>query len=392
MQNRTEYLVLGLGAAGAAVCHELARRGADVTGVDRFAPPHGLGSTHGRTRIVREAYFEHHLYVPLVQRASELWAELEELTGVVLHRRTGGLMVGPSDGVLVTGTLASVRAHGLEHELLDADAIRQRHPGFLPEDDWVGVYEPRAGILHPEACVRTLLNQARGHGARLLTDTSVESWHVNADGDVVVHTAAGEIRARQLVIAAGAWLNRVLAMETGNGAGPSSPDPFQLPLTVERQVTHWFAPAPGLHVFRPDTCPISIWEYEPGRYFYTLPDTGHGVKAGIHHEGALVDPDTMDRTVGYGEERRMRRLLDGYLPGAAHRAVDATVCMYTNMPDGHFLLDRHPRREQVMLLSACSGHGFKFAPALGEAVVDVVLEGASGFDLSLFRLARLAAD
>jgi sarcosine oxidase len=382
MQSRPEFVIVGLGAMGAAVGCELARRGAAVVGIDRFAPPHGHGSTHGRTRIIREAYFEHPHYVPLVQRAYELWAELEELSGTVLYRRTGGVMVGPPDGVLVRGTLASARMHGLEHEELTADALRRRFPALLPEPDHVGVFEPRAGMLLPEAAMRTLLTLARGYGAELRLETHVTGWHVASAGDVVLHTSGGELRAPRVIFAAGPWLNELLADEYGH-------PPLRLPLLVERQVSHWFEPAPGAHAFRPDQCPIGIWEYAPERYLYTFPDDGHGVKAGIHHEGRIVDPAHVDRVVSTGEELRMRRLLDWCMPGAAHRAVDAAVCLYTNTPDGHFIIDRHPAHEQVMLVSACSGHGFKFAPAIGELVADLLLEGASAFEPAPFALARL---
>jgi sarcosine oxidase len=377
-----DVLVVGLGAAGAAVCHEVARRGASVIGIDRHVPPHGLGSTHGRTRIIREAYFEHPLYVPLVQRAYELWSELEELSGSVLYRATGGLMVGPPDGVLVQGALDSARAHGLTHELLSSEAVRRRFPGLLPEAEWEAVLEPRAGILLPEAGVRTLLHLARGYGAELRLETNVTGWRVTAAGDVVIRTSQGDVSARHAVFTAGPWLNPLLAAEDTDSS------PLQLPLRIERQLSHWFAPAPGVHAFRPDACPIAIWEYSRGRFFYTFPDLGHGVKAGLHHEGLMVDPDTVDRTVGTQEEQRMRWLLESYLPGSAHTAVDAAVCLYTNTPDGHFVIDAHPRHARVMVLSACSGHGFKFAPAIGEVAADELLEGGSGFDLTPFRIDR----
>lgn len=390
MQNSYDVAVIGLGAAGAAVCHELARRGVAVVGLDRHRPPHGFGSTHGRTRIIREAYFEHPLYVPLVQRAYELWAELEELTGTVLYRQTGGLMIGPPQGALVRGSLASAQAHGLEHEELDADAVRRRFPGLHPDPADVAVFEPRAGVLLPENAIRTLLELAVAYGAELRTDAGVDAWHKEGS-DVVLHTSGGALRARQVVMTAGPWLNHLLASEQqpARGAvGVTQHPPLRLPLTVERQVSHWFAPAPGVHLFRPDACPIAIWEYAHDRFMYTFPDMGHGVKAGIHHEGTSADPDTVDRMVGTDEETRMRQLLELLMPGSAHRALDAAVCLYTNTPDGHFIVDHHPAHAGILLVSACSGHGFKFAPALGEAVADLLLEGGSGFDLSPFRLGR----
>jgi sarcosine oxidase len=380
MTPRADIIVVGLGAMGAALCHELARRGVAVVGVDSHSPPHGLGSSHGRTRIIREAYFEHPLYVPLVQRAYELWSEIEELTGTVLYRRTGGLMVGPAAGVLVQGSLRSARDHGLEHEELSAGEIRRRFPGLLAEPDHVGVFEPRAGILLPETAVRTLLALARGYGAELRPNSRVDAWDVAGNGDVILRTSAGEMRAPRVVFSAGPWLNALLA---------TGPEPVRLPLAVERQVSFWFAPPTGVHAYRPEQCPIAIWEYGRDRFIYTFPDTGHGVKVGIHHEGDSAEPETVDRTVSAAEEARARQLLEWCMPDAAQRAVDAAVCLYTNTPDGHFIVDSHPLHAQLLLLSACSGHGFKFAPAIGEAVADVLLEGGSSFDLRPFLLDRL---
>jgi sarcosine oxidase len=372
-------VVVGLGAHGAAATYELARHGAAVLGVDRHTPPHDLGSTHGRSRIIREAYFEHPLYVPLVQRAFELWTELEELTGATLYRPTGGLMVGPADGALVRGALESARTHRLEHELLDADGIRRRFPGLLPDPDHVGVLEPRAGVLHPEMCVRSLLTLARGHGADVHTGSGVRAWRIDdASGDVVIETTSGTVRAPHAVFAP--WLPKLLA---------AGPEPLSLQLTVERQLSHWFAPAPGVHAFRAELCPLALWEYEPDRFFYTFPDTGHGVKAGVHHGGDIVDPDHVDRTPSSGEEAQVRGLLDRFMPGSAHTTLDARVCLYTNTPDSHFVLDAHPAFPQVLLVSACSGHGFKFASAMGEAVAERLLEGGSRFDLGPFRVDRL---
>jgi sarcosine oxidase len=400
-----DFAVVGLGAAGSAICLELARRGADVVGMDRFAPPHGRGSSHGRTRIIREAYFEHPLYVPLVQRAMELWTELEELTGTVLYRQTGGLMIGPPEGVLVRGALESARQHGLEHELLEGDGVRRRFPGLLPAPGHAAVLEPRAGVLAVEAALRTLLELARGHGAHLRTQAPVRSWQIRPDGSVLLRAGSEVVHARQAVLAPGPWLNALLAAEEPVAAAEpaaveraappggrpaaapaAAPRAVQLPLTVERQSSHWFAPAPGVHAFGAGSCPIAIWEYDAGRFFYTFPDMGHGIKAGIHHEGATTQPDTVDREVGAAEEARVRRLLDDHMPGSAHRSLDAAVCLYTNTPDGHFIVDRHPRHPALMLVSACSGHGFKFAPALGEAVADLLLAGGSMFDLEPFRL------
>ncbi|MBR9990215.1 MAG: N-methyl-L-tryptophan oxidase [Gemmatimonadetes bacterium] len=379
--NTPDIVVAGLGAHGASLVHELALRGASVLGLDMLTPPHGQGSTTGRTRITREAYYEDPLYVPLVQRAGELWTELEELTGAVLVRRTGGLMAGMPQSELVLGSLASARQHGLPHELLDGDGIRRRFPVMQPREHVVGVYELNAGVLLLDACMRTLYGQAQAYGAELRMDTRITGWSADRDG-VRLTTSSGDVRTPQVVFAPGPWMNTLLAMEQG-------PAPVQLELVIERQTTHWFAPAPGVKGLSADECPITMLEMADGLMMYTLPDVGHGVKAGLHHHGAIVTPETVDRTVSTLEEQLLRALLEDWMPGSAHHAVDASVCLYTNTPDHHFLVDRHPSHENVLLLSACSGHGFKFAPALAEVAADLMLEGTCAFDVTAFAVDRL---
>jgi sarcosine oxidase len=378
-----DVVVVGLGAHGASLVHELARRGVSVMGLDMYTPPHEHGSTTGRTRIIREAYYEDPLYVPLVQRASDLWAELEELTGTVLHRRTGGLMTGGPDGEVVPGTLASAKAHELPHELLDADGIRRRFPVMQPKEDMVGVYEPNAGVLLLDACMRTLLEQGQAYGAKLRSDTRVTSWSAGDHG-VTLETTSGVVCAPRAVFVPGSWMNPLLALEKGS-------TPLQLTLTVERQPTHWFAAAPGVRGLHAQECPVTLVERADGRLFYTVPDIGHGVKASRHHGGHIVTVDTVDRTISAAEEQSVRAMLDEWMPGAAHRVLDTAVCLYTNTPDHHFLVDRHPAHDNVLLLSACSGHGFKFTTALAEVAADLALEGAAAFDVSVFGVARLIA-
>lgn len=379
--NEPDVVVVGLGAHGAALVHELARQGAIVTGLDSSTPPHAFGSTTGRTRITREAYYEDPAYVPLVQRAGELWAELEELTGTILLRRTGGLMVGPEDGALVRGTLASALEHGLPHDRLDEQGIRRRFPAFDPAPASVGVYEPMAGVLLVDACMRTMLSQAAAYGATLTTGVRVTGWSARS-ACVTLHTTAGDVRTPRAVFTAGPWLNPLLASERAGS-------PVQLALEVERQTTHWFAPAPGVTGLHADVCPITMVEHADGCMLYTLPDVGHGVKAGVHHGGSIVDPDTVERTISMAEEARVRGLLDAWMPGAAYRVLDGSVCLYTNTPDRHFVIGHHPAHDNVLLVSACSGHGFKFAPALAEIVAGMVLDGAPVPTGELFDVSRV---
>lgn len=367
-----DVAIIGLGAMGSAAAFHLSRRGAKVIGFDRETPPHTLGSTHGRSRIIREAYFEHPLYVPLVQRAYELWDELERQSGRRLFVRTGGLMCGPEAGVLVKGSLRSARTHALPHEVLDAPAIRRRFPALAPQDDWIGVLEPRAGLLLPEDCVAAHLELARALGADLVTGETVEAFDTATAG-VRLQTVTREIHARRLLITAGAWLPEFV------------PD-LPVALEVERQMLHWFSPARDPESCRGEHCPLALWEWEPDRLFATFPDIGDGVKCGIHHEGERVTPATVRRTTSPAEDAEVRALLARVMPPAAGRQVESRVCLYTNTLDHHFLIDHLPGHPNVVIGSPCSGHGFKFASAIGEVLADLALEGRSRFDLSLFSM------
>ena len=370
-----DVAIVGLGAVGSAVAYHLAREGARVVGFDQYVPPHTLGSTHGRTRIIREAYFEHPLYVPLVQRAYELWAELERECGRTLLLRTGGLMVGRPDGLIVAGSRRSAIAHGLQHEMLDADEVRRRFPGHEPEEGMVALLEPRAGMLLPEACVTAYHELARRQGAKLRLGECVLEWRVEGAG-AAVRTATGERwRVDRLVLAAGAWMPELLS-------------DLRPPLEIERQLFHWFEPRSHPERFSAHRAPVALWEYDDQRMFATLPDTGHGVKIGVHHEGEITTPGRVRREISPEEDERIRVLLRRFLPGADGRLVESRVCLYTNTPDRDFLIDRHPDHPQVILASPCSGHGFKFASAIGEAVAGLAMHGESRFDLSPFRLGR----
>lgn len=370
-----DVAIVGLGAMGSSAAYHLSRRGQRVVGIDRFAPPHAMGSTHGRSRMIREAYYEHPLYVPLVQRAYALWGELERAAGDrSFFMRTGGLMIGEETGALVSGTLRSAIDHHLPHEVLSARELHRRYPAFSPMDEMVGVLEQRAGILLPDAIVQAHLELAEHHGATLLPNAQVLGWDRSSEG-MEIRTAGQTIVARQVVVAAGAWTGRLLA-------------DLSLPLTVERQVIHWFDPVRFPEYFEPLRMPVSIWELENGTLFYTKPDLGDGVKIGIHHSGLTVDPDAVDRKISDAEDALIYDLLRRFVPFAKGHMRERAVCLYTNTPDAHFIVDRHPLAPEILILSPCSGHGFKFSSVLGEIATDLVTTGSSTFDLSPFALRR----
>lgn len=377
-----DVIVLGLGAMGSAAACHLARRGARVLGLDRFAPPHSNGSSSGRSRIIREAYFEHPAYVPMVQHAYALWEALERDSGRRLVLKTGGLMIGAPAGALVAGALLSARTHGLRHEVLDAGELRRRFPALRPQPDTVAVWEPRAGVLFPEDCVAAHLELAARAGAKLKPDEPALEWSATSEG-VEVRTARGRHRAGQLLLACGAWTTGLL------------PE-LRLPLVAQRQVQLWFEPSesggptdpgePG--EFSPERFPVFIWEDEPGRFIYGFPELGDGVKVARHHEGEQVDPNHARREVTDDDVWPIREVLGRLIPGANGRLRDSAVCLYTNAPDSHFVLDFHPAQPQVLIASPCSGHGFKFASALGETMADLLLGVPPRFDLGLFRIGR----
>ena len=372
MPRSVDCIVLGLGAMGSAAARAIARRGYRVLGLDRFASPHDRGSSHGESRIIREAYFEHPSYVPLVQRAYALWEELEREGGRPLFTRTGGVMIGPRDGDVFGGALRSAEAHRLPHEVLDAAEIQRRFPAFHPREDWFGVWEPNDGVLRPEVCIETMLAGAARAGADLHTDEPVTAWRADGEG-FVVDTARGRTRASHLVLAAGAWMPRLVP---------------ELPLTVVRKVLYWFETVGMRNAHDPGLCPISIWQYGAREYFYSFPRSERGVKVALHHGGEPSDPDHLDRIVRDEEIAAMRAVLHAHMPFASGPLRSTAVCMYTNTPDEDFILDRHPSHPNAIVVSPCSGHGFKFAPAIGEAVSDLVVEGATRHDLSRFRATR----
>lgn len=358
-QVSADVAVIGLGAMGSAAAYHLASRGLKVVGLDRHAPPHTLGSTHGRSRIIREAIFEHPRYVPFVRRAYELWFELEKESGEQLFHRTGGLMIGQPDGVLVQGARASAEAHGVPYEMLSSVEVRRRFPAYAPPDDSVAFLEPNAGLLLPERIVELHLQFARAHGAVLLMSTPATSIKPDGEG-VRVETDSATILASHAIVTAGAWIPGLL------------PD-LALPLTLERQMLHWFQPASQPENHEASCCPLSLWEFDRDRIFATFPNLGDGVKCGIHHEGDVVDvPEAVNREISANEDRMVRDLLAAIQPLAAGTLVESRVCIYTNTPDHHFLIDRHPEHESIIIASPCSGHGFKFSSAVGELLADMV--------------------
>lgn len=370
-----DVIVAGLGAMGSATVAQLALKGKRVLGLDRWAPGHPFGSSHGDSRIIREMYFEHPMYVPLLQRAYELWAELEARVDEKLLNLHGGLMIGHENGMLVTGTLRSAREHRLKHEILTPAEVKQRYPAFDLESHLVAVVDPRAGWLDPEQCNAAHLKVAAQNGADLRFEEPVIAWTADDDG-VSVTTSHASYTAGNLVLAVGARAG-VLLEDLG------------LPLEIERQVVFWMQPKQEAEYDR-SIFPIWAYEYKPGFIAYGFPNLPLGVKASGMHSGVVYDfADDVDRSIHEDEAEALKNAIRPVLPGLAASPVrGATTCLFTNTPDHNFLIDFHPDYPRVLISSACSGHGFKFASVVGEIQADLVANGRSRFELSPFVLSR----
>jgi sarcosine oxidase len=369
--------VIGLGAMGCAALESLARRGCRVVGIERFAPGHDRGSSHGATRIIRLGYFEHPSYVPLLRAAYPLWRDLEARSGEPLLTVTGIVEIGTAESEVVAGTLRSSRLHGLAHEVLDARSLMARFPAFRLPDDFIGVFQPDGGFLRAEPAVAALLALARNAGAHVRAPERVLAVERRPAG-VRIATGRGDIDAACVIVTAGPWLKSLL------------PE-LAVPIRVTRQVLGWFAPrqASEAALFAPGRFPVFLLQ-NPDGIFYGFPaDHAGAIKLAKHyHFDETVDPDRCERNVSAADQAAIRAVAKSHLPGADGRLVAATTCLYTMTPDADFILDRLPGHPRIIVASPCSGHGFKFAPVIGEILADLAISGTTAHDISRFSLAR----
>ena len=373
--RRFDVIVCGLGAMGSATLERLARRGKRVLGVERYAPGHERGSSHGATRIIRLSYFEHPSYVPMLYHAYALWRELEQASGLDLLHRTGIAEIGLPDSTLITGTLASIRLHNLPHDTLTASELMRRLPIFSLPADYVAVLQPDGGWLAVEPAFEAWLSLARREGAKVLTGASIHAIEPRSGG-LHVHTDQGSFEAGTAVVTAGAWTKSVL---------PS----LAAPLVVTRQVMGWFRPQ------NPALCssthlPVFMLESAHGVHYGIPPSRPNaGIKvAKHHHSNQVIDPDNYCRSVSQADEALIRAALADHVPAANGPLIAAKTCLYTLTPDGDFLIDRLPGAPEIVVASACSGHGFKFAPLIGEMLADLATGGDPRHDITRFRLGR----
>jgi sarcosine oxidase len=384
-----DVAVVGLGAAGAATLYQLARRGVRVVGVDRFSPPHIHGSTHGDTRITREAIGEGEAYTPLVQRSHAIWRELEADTSQELLTQCGGLIVEAAGGgaaghhrhEFLASTIACANRYGIKHELLSAADVAGRFTQFALEGDESAYYEPTAGFVRPERCVDAQLTVATRLGAEIRRDEKVLAVEPSGGG-VRVRSEHGTFEAERAVLAVGSWVRDFIARD-------------QLRLfQVYRQVLSWFELESDAVDHTPRAMPVYIWGLRDGSAFYGFPaiDGTREIKVATEQLDVATSADEASLDVDPDESRSTYDSVVGrWLPGVSSHCLRAVRCLYTVTPDANFVIDDHPDIPGVLLVSPCSGHGFKHSAGLGEAIAQRITTGASDADLSPFRLDRFGA-
>jgi sarcosine oxidase len=384
MTASRDVIVVGLGAMGSAALHQLACRGINVTGIDRFAPPHDRGSSHGESRITRQAIGEGEEYVPFALRSHEIWRELEADTGRSLFSPIGGLIIGRRTDSGIHGhadfigrTIAAAKRFRIEHEVLTPSEVTKRFPQFQLAGDETCYYEPGAGFLRPEECVATQLDRARALGAGVRTGETVT--RVTGDAtSVTVVTNAATYSAGRVIVTAGAWVPQLLG-----GA-------YAKVLRVYPQTLYWFTPDDAA-AFMPGRFPIFIWRPGAGEddHFYGFPIVGEGVKLATERFTRTIEPDDARQVPSAADAPRMHESqVRGHLLGVSSRCIRAVTCLYTVAPGFGFVIDRHPDWEHVLVASPCSGDGFKHSAAIGEALAERVINGTSRLDLTPFSLAR----
>jgi len=373
-----DVAVAGLGGIGSAIAAHCAARGASVIGLEQFEPAHDRGASHGRTRMIRQAYFEDAAYVPLVLRSYELWRKLEEQSHETLLRITGVLSVGRQESEIICGTRRAAAEHGLAVKELSRQQIQERYPSLKLLKDEVALFESDGGVLDPERAVRTHLKMAEAAGAELRFQTTMGSWEAKGDG-IQLHLMDGtQLSAKCLILSLGPWFKETL-------------EALGVPMRVQRNVQAWFSPA-TLDYDADRFPPFLLDRAGLPAPLYGFPDFGDGVKAAFHGAGQLTTADELDREVDMTRDvEPIVQAVESWMPGSAATFREAKPCMYSLTPDGNFVIDRHPTHPKVILCGGFSGHGFKFAPVIGEIAADLSLDGGTRHPIGFLSLKRFEA-
>jgi len=375
MNNTSDVIIIGLGAMGSATSMFLSHNGVKVIGFDSYSPPHEFGSSLGHTRVIREAYHEGTTYVPIVQRAYEIWFEMNENSKVPIIETYGGLLIGPKTGD-IENALKSANKYDIPIKKMTTDEISQKFSVLNPPKEYIGLLESRGGAVFVENSINHMLNTALNNGSIHKYNERVVRWSKKSNY-YLVETNLGNYKAEKLVFSSGAWITKLIPT-------------LKLPIKIERQVLFWFSPRKNPDKFKSINMPNSGWDLDNGLSFYTMPNLeNRGFKVAMHHNGEFVDPDTLIRESNDSDLKMVRDFLEEYIPDGNGELIDSKVCMYTDTPDQDFLIDSHPDDENIIICSPCSGHGFKFTPAIGEICSSLIINNSTNFDLDKFSLERL---
>ena len=378
MSRHFEAIVIGVGGMGSAACYHLARRGVRVLGIEQFDLPHDRGSSHGFSRMIRTAYYEHPNYVPLLHRAWGLWKQLEEESLTKLLHMTGGLYLGKRECELIAGSLKACQQHVLAHELHDHRELLSLFPQFRLPEEFIGLYEYQAGFLVPELCIAAHADLAMRHGAEIHGNEAVVKWETS-DRGATVTTTRDTYEADEVIFCGGAWTSK-LVRDLG------------IELLVTRQALGWVQP-PRRDRFQLGAFPVWAIGHDDGSLHYGFPMRAEapGLKVAHHTPGIAIDPDAIDRRPHREDEESFRPILREHLPDADGPVLSVRICMYTNSPDHHFIIDRHPNHPRVTIACGFSGHGFKFASVIGEMLADLAMRGRSELPIEFLSLKRFVA-
>lgn len=381
-RNHYDVIVLGVGAMGASTCYHLARRGARVLGLERFGVPHAFGGSHGFSRMIRLAYYEHPDYVTLLRRSFDLWDELEAETGQKLLHLTGGLYIGRADCDLVAGSKQAADQHGIEYETLDHGALQREAPAFHLPEQYVGFREAKAGFLVPELTIAASAAAAMRRGAEIHGHETVLDFS-SSGSEVEVRTDRATYRADRVIVSGGAWTNRLIT-------------DLGVTLSVTRQIMAWTWPRVPER-FELGRLPCwAVDSAEPGEpfrgihYGFPMMPDNPGFKIALHYPATPVDPDQVSRTPTEEDERTVMPFVRDVIPEADGPLLAIRTCLYTNSPDSHFIVDHHPEQDRIVIACGFSGHGFKFASVIGEALADLALNGRSDLPIGFLGLSRFA--
>ncbi|MCC6490124.1 MAG: N-methyl-L-tryptophan oxidase [Candidatus Hydrogenedentes bacterium] len=374
--SRYDVIVLGLGAMGSAALYHLAKRGARVCGIERHGIAHEFGCSHGSCRMVRKAYFEHPDYIPLLERSYALWETLEEESGQELFVKCGLLLSGLPGSAMVRGLEACYGTHHLPHRRMDSGAAAAEYPQFRFPQGHTVYHDPDGGYVLAEASVEQFISLAQMNGADLLIHEDAMAWQSNGQG-VSVTTNQRTVSADKLVLTVGPWAASSFA-ELG------------VPLSILRKVQLWYD-SPGMGAYRDPSFPCFYFDTENGG-FYGFPAVSQlGVKVAEHTGGDPVDdPDHLNRGLDPEDETKVLQFLGEVFPALEPRRTHFSVCMYSMTPDHHFLLGKHPRHENTIIAGGFSGHGFKFAPVIGEVLADLSIDGTTMHPIEFLGLDRFA--